>query len=483
MPECGHMNGLKALDQKNCQGFYHLDSYGTIVGVNSGTRAHVLHEPKCRCGQSCPSVGRYSAVLKMTSLSKTLDLLLAKMGKKMSRFSKSIEFFQKALPDSLEIFLSGIRPNPLAALSNTRQLLQRQRDIVDLHKDIVNYRNDVIAPIEESFQNLHLAIPQRVHPYTMLFQSRFEILEYRAMSLRISDDLQLANRMVKLADPSQGVQRQGYKMMQFVCRQSIACMAYCQEALSRGRVSSAPPLEAELRLQQAQFLIFAKDASLRLSRLGPGTISFTPPISAQDIIDSLKLILSEDALDFAGRKAFAKTLRAFQDHFSSMEVSETVDIPMICNESSREIEKSWSHHESGALTTCSSSHVYSRKTFPRGCPDCGNLAPATPEITETARPLREADFLKAMHKLHLGTSQPTLDGGDGRSESTGVESIAATDSPFLDSGPLVEASDNGHALEKEQEVAAMEWVFVNERETKDLENREKFLTAMRKLGT
>lgn len=483
MPECGHMVGLKTLDQKNCQGFYHLDSYGTILGVNSGTRAHVLHEPKCRCGQPCPSVRRYSAILKMTTLSKTLDLLLAKIGKKMSRFSKSIEFFQKSLPDSLETFMSGIRPNPLAALSNTRQLLQRQRDIVDLHKDIVNYRHDVIAPFEESFRSLHITIPQRVHPYTILFQSRFDILESRAMSLRISDDLHLANRMVKLADPSQGVQRQGCKMMQFACRQSIACMAYCQEALSRGRVSSAPPLETELRLQQAHFLIFAKDAGLRLSRFGCGNISFTLPISDQGNNDSMKLILSEKALDFAGRKAFAKTLRAFQDYSSSVEMSDTVDIPMICNESSREIEQSWSHHELGALKTCASSHVYSRKTFPRGCPDCGSLPPATPETTETARPLREADFLMAMHKLHLGTIQNIHDGGDGLSESTGPESTAAAKSPVLPSGTLVDSSDDGHALKKDQKVAEMEWVSVNERETKDLENREKFLTAMRKLGT
>lgn len=505
MPDCGHMVRLKTLDQDNCQHFYHIDLDGVIQCINThphgrGSVARVpeLREPKCTCGKLCPSVHRYSAIQKMAAFPRTLDLLLAKMGQRMYRFTKSIEFFQQSLSDSLETFISEIRPNPLAALANTRHLLQRQRDVVELHKNIVRYRNEVVVPVEESLQSLHVVMSRRVPHYAMLFQTRFDILEYRAMSLRIADDLKLASLMVKSPDPSQGVQRQGLKMLQFVCKQSLVCMEYCQEALSRRHVVSAPPLETELRLQQAQFYIFGAEASLRLSRLSCASPSFAPRLSEESVISGLQLVLKEDGPNFAGRKAFMKTFREFQNYFSSMDKNEVGEIPVISNESSRIIEKSWGHHELGALTTCPRVHVYSRKTFARGCPDCGSLLPAAPEIKEPARPLREGDFLKVMHELCLNTKQPALSGVKQVSGSNSTEPTIEKESLVLESRLYIETSDSEHGQEAKQEIKREtqkdadgnttddieqeKKILLKERETKDLENREKFLAAMRKLG-
>ncbi|KAK5064874.1 hypothetical protein LTR84_000708 [Exophiala bonariae] len=425
-------------------------------------------------------------------------ILLSKMGWRMYRFTESVEFFQQSLSDSLETFISEIRPNPLAALANTRHILQRQREVIELHKSIVRYRNEIIIPVEESLQSLHVVMARRVPSYAMLFQTRFDVLEYRAMSLRIADDLKLARLMVKLADPSQGVQRQGVKMLQFVVKQSHACVTYCQKALSRRHVTSAQPLEAELRLQKTQFLMFATEASLRLSRLGYGSASALPVHSA---INELQMMLEEDDPDFTGRNAFINTLGGFQDYFLSVETDEVGDIPDISNESTRTIEKSWSQHELGGLITCPQMHIYSRKTFPRGCPGCGIILPSTPEINEPAKPLREAEFLKVMH-LRLNTNRPALPGGKSVSYSGVAQVTTEKESPVSEARTLVQrlaetpGSDHCQEMKQEVEQEAEEGVeedsteeskqdvetLKNEREMKDLENREKFLVAMRKLG-
>lgn len=482
MPDCGHMTPLPELDQQNCQRFYNIDSDGTITGFNSDIRARILHEPRCTCGEPCPSVHRYSAVAKMSTFFKTLDLLLAKMGRKMHGFAKSAAFFQHSLPNSLDTFMTDIRPNPLAATANTRLLLRRQRDVIELHQKIMGFRNQVIVPIERSLQALHIAFPHVVPAYVTLFHTRFDILEYRAMTVRIADDLKLASRLLKLADPSQGVQRQGLKMLQFVYKESLACMKYCQDALSKTNVASAASLEVELRLQQAQFLILAKAASSQISSLGCRNFNSAPPIPDQIINDSLQHILTEVGPDFPGRTAFATTAKAFQAYLSSSQTMETAMIPMISNNSLRQVEKSWGHHELGALKTCARSHLYSRKSFPDGCPDCGSLPPPPPRISGTVNTLREADFLKAMHALSAKTNVSALNRSEEESDPIDAVSVTARASPTLEESNHVQSPEAKNVGEIKQEVVEIVQPCLSDSEKKDLENREKFLSAMRKIG-
>lgn len=494
------MTQLPELDHQNCQGVYNIDLDGTILGFGSDTRGRILHEPKCTCGVPCPSVHRYSAVAKLSTFSETLDLLLAKLGRKMKNFAKSIDFFQKSLSNSLEHFMTEIRPNPLAATANTQLLLRRHRDVIDLHKQIVGFRDEVVAPIEQNLRDLHMTIPQFVPDYVLLFHSRFDILEYRAMIVRIADDLELVNYLLKLADPSRSVQRQGLKMLQYVCKQSFACMVYCQDALSNNFAASAPLVEAELRLQQAQFLIFAKAASLKLLTLGWGDLGSASPIPMQDIHDSLQKILNQVGHAFHGRNVFVVNAKAFQNYISSAETNETTVLPMINNDSSRRIEKPWGHHELGALTTCPHSHIFSKKSFPGGCPDCEVSPPPTPRISEKYNTFREADFLKSMHQLSAKKTGPTPKLMEEKPKPSDAFSATVNQSPKLDDSDHVQspASVGKHVVEIKQEMIEKVLPSLSDRENqgletrvqkclknreqKDLENREKFLAAMRKIG-
>ncbi|KEF60780.1 uncharacterized protein A1O9_02342 [Exophiala aquamarina CBS 119918] len=497
------MTELSELDLQNCQGIYNIDSDCTILGFGSGTGTHpqLLHEPKCTCGAPCPSVHRYSDVAKLLNFSRTLDLLLAKLGRKLKNFAKSTDFFQKSLSNSRENFMSEIRPNPLAATANTQLLLRRHRDVINLHRQIGRFRDEVVVPVEQSLQDLHNAIPQFVPRYVTLFRSRFDILEYRAMVVRIADDLKLANHLLKLADPSRSVQRQGLKMLQFVCKQSLACMVYCQDALSNDVAASAPPVAAELRLQNAQFFILAKASGLKLSSLGYGDTCPPSPIPTEAVHNSLLKIMEEVGPAFHGRNAFVSTAKAFQDYISSSDTNETTILPMITNDSSRQIEKSWGNHELGALTTCVHSHIYSKRSFPAGCADCGLSRPPTPRISEKFNTFREAEFLKTIHALSARTYGSTPNRLEEKFEANAVDealSLGACQSPKPDKSNLVRSPVSEHVMEVKQE--AVDQVLSNlgdrdrkdlenseqkefiTRDQKDLENRKKFLAALHKMG-
>jgi len=510
------MTPLPDLDQLNCKGVYNVDSNGTILGFGSDTHGKVLHEPKCTCGVPCLSVHRYSAVAKLFTFSKTMDLLLAKLGRKLKNFANSADIFEKSLSNSLENFMTEIRPNPLAATANTQLLLRRHRDVIDLHKQIVRFRDEVVAPIEQNLRDLHKTIPQFVPDYVTLFHPRFDILEYRATIVRIADDLKLVNCLLKLADPSQSVQRQGLKMLEYVCKQSFACMAYCQAALSNNLTASAPPVDAELRLQQAQFFIFAKVASLKISSLGRGDACFTSPIPTQAIHDSLQKTVNKVGHTFHGRNAVVGTVKAFQDYISALGTNETTAVPMINNAPSRRIEKSWGYHELGALASCANNHVFSKKSFPGGCPGCGISPPPTPKVPETYNTFREADFLKAMYELSAKTNGapphplekdqksgdvlsattnqlPKQDDGEHLQSHAGVgkDVVEIKQVTVVEMLPDLSDKDNKefetkmHKDFENKEQKALEkkeLKGIDDREQKELENRAKFLAAMHRLG-
>lgn len=396
VPECGHLVELSQLDLLNLNSVYEVAADGSVLSQNSNVWPHTLQESRCTCGMPCTSTRRYMQIAKLFRIANILDRLVGKVGSKVHGFAMDIDAAEQELAKNFDSFVKEIRPNPLAAQANIALLLRRDRGNLDLRKHIVCFRDEVIGSICSNIDRLHETFPNLVPSYALLFDLHFGALEYRIMAVRIADTLRLANHLVGLQDPSLGVLRQGLKMMAYAHSESLACVNFCQEALNNELIKTSPAIEAEIRLRQVQFGLFANATQSKLSELGV-VVRDTPSVVNETIKANLKAVMSicEQIPAICG--SLATTAEKFS-HMTEENSTTTLSIPRIKLGGIREHEKLWSQHEVGHLKTCDKHHPYSAKTFARGCPECGKHVMTTAEIyNKTSKHLFEDQFLKAMH--------------------------------------------------------------------------------------
>ncbi len=257
-PKCQHLVEVSQLDEMNLQGVYEVDTDGNLLSINSEVWLRDIKEPKCPCGAHLTGTRRYRVHSKLVNFKSILDLLLAKMGRKLAGFSTAIGVQETQLSETFESFVDNIRPNPLAAKANTTLLLRRMREILDLEKHIIDFRVHVVDAIQQSMAHLHDTFPNIVPSYTLMFHLHLDVLEYRVVSVRLSDALKLGRRLITLQDPSFGVQRQGLKTIEFVHKESIAWVGFCERALRKSMITTSPSIESEVRLHQVQFVLLRK---------------------------------------------------------------------------------------------------------------------------------------------------------------------------------------------------------------------------------
>ncbi|KAJ9610529.1 hypothetical protein H2200_005306 [Cladophialophora chaetospira] len=381
-------------------GVYQVDTDGTILSLNSNTWLQDVKAPECLCGAPLTGTRRYRIQSKLVNLNDTLDLLIAKLGRKLGRLSTAVGVQEKQLSDTFESFLENIRPNPLAAKANTAVILRRTREILDLQKHVVEIRELVADAIQLSLAHLHDALPNIVPEYALMFHLHLDVLEYRIVSVRLADALKIGQQLLSLQDPSFGVQRQGLKMIEFVHKESIAFVGFCKKALGLSVAATSPAIESEIRLQQLQFLLFAKSTRVRLADLGS-------PIEDTDLtLDDIAIKASLSAVAELGRlspgncASFVQTARDFASSFADADdISMLAPIPPIRNDYVRQTEKLWAEHKLGHLTICKQGHVYSSKTFFESCPDCEKHAKLSGNevFRKSGKHLFENRFLEAMY--------------------------------------------------------------------------------------
>lgn len=458
-PKCNHLVEIARLDDSNLNGLYEVSASGMIMSINSDVRLQDLHEPKCTCGTQLQSSNRYRTLAKLVEFSHTFDLLLAKMGRKLNGFATTITMKEQQLKQTFDLFIEEIRPNPLAANANTGHILRRHRETLELLKNIISFRDDVVDPFQRSIARLHEAFPNIIPSYALMFHLHFDVLEYRVIGVRLADTLKLANRIFTLQDPSLSTQRQGLKMIQFVHKESVACVDYCQDALNNDLVNSNPSIEIEIRLLQLQFSLYAKLTKLQVDRFGIFVDSSFQDIDNTTIKARLKTIfeLCQRSLGTCG--SFMQTAKAFQEMHAK-----DFAVPEIQNNDARQIVKNWSQHELGHLTICKRSHVYSSKTFRDGCPDCGRQAPKVsnrPPI-DPALHLFEKQFLEAMHSR--GSWSPS----SLQSPSTSTSETDATAKSTASNGS--QPRDQDAALSKSSERMDTEDKYIGAKPVRESEH-------------
>jgi hypothetical protein len=217
----------------------------------------------------------------------------------------------------------------------------------------------------------------------------------------------MANHLLGLQDPSFGVQRQGMKMLEYVHKESLARVDHCQDALNNNLVKTSPVIDAEIRLHQVQFSLFAKATKSKLSALGAtmeGAVSVTDDTAIKGKLDEV-MEICEHYPDT--HKLLMDTTAEFMQAIDRADVMEdTICIPKVKTRGVREIEKLWAQHEVGSLKVCAKSHVYSAKTFPNCCPECGRKVMTDRELYQkTSKHLFEDRFLTAM-RARGGSAQP-----------------------------------------------------------------------------
>ncbi|OQV07011.1 AAA domain-containing protein [Cladophialophora immunda] len=395
------INALKIaqLDARNLHGIYKVDDDGVILSINSGVKSQDIAPPKCLCGESLHGIRRYRLHSKLVAFKNTFDLLLAKMGRKLAAFATVIEVQEKQLDRTFKACVEEIRPNPLAAKSNASLVLRRNQEILDLQKNIINFRSEVVDRIQSSITVLHKVFPNVIPSYDLSFHLHLDVLECRVVGVRLADALKLANQLLPLQDPSFGVQRLGLKMIQFAYKESISCANYCQGALGHSLIGRNSSLEAEIRLQQLQFMLFAKTTRAQLSELG------------HPVDDNVMLMNGEtvkvglEAVNAIGRRSpgtctgLMATAQDIAIAFEHQVGSKLPPIPKIKNDYTRQVENLWGRHQLGYLVMCCRSHPYSAKTFSDGCPYCEKQAQLSVDeiFRESGKHLFEEQFLQIMH--------------------------------------------------------------------------------------
>ncbi|EXJ74313.1 uncharacterized protein A1O5_02609 [Cladophialophora psammophila CBS 110553] len=390
---------ISQLDALNLHGIYDVAGDGVILSINSSVRSQDIKPPKCPCGASLQGTRRYRLHSKLVDFKHTCDLLLSKTGHKLAAFATAIEVQGKQLDQTFEACIAEIRPNPLAAKANATLLLRRNQEILDLQKYIINFRTEVVDRFQGSIAVLHRALPNVIPSYNLSFHLHLDVLEYRVVLARLADALKLSNQLLSLKDPSFGVQRLGLKMIQFVCKESVSCTKYCQSALDTTLIGTNPSIEAEIRLQQLQFMLFAKSTRARLSELGHPVEDAIVIVSEETVKTSL------DAVSEIGRRSpgtcgsLMETARKIAVAFGLHDGWKASPILKIKNDYARQIENLWGRHELGFLTICTRLHPYSAKTFSDGCPNCEKQAQLSADeiFRESGKHLFEKKFLQMMH--------------------------------------------------------------------------------------
>lgn len=406
-PKCGHLvEAYKLDDLNNITNVYEVNNGGCIVAIKSDVRRRDIKAPKCFCGMTLSDLRRYSFPSKLMNIKINFDLLLAKMGRQLNRFASAIEVLEPQLGLTSEPFVTEtIRPDTLAAQANSTALLSRTRDILSLQKDVIDCRDNDVEPFERSVRRLHESLPQMVPNHSLLFRLRFEVLEYRVISVRMADDLRVASKLVELPDPSFGVQRQGLKMLEFVRKESLACAERCQSTLTctprnKRLVESSPSIEIEIRLQQLQFKLYARAAKDRRGDdRNPEVVDVFE--SQKQMKDQLAVVIKICESAPGAHDQFLQTTREFRDAIDSP--THRITIPKIQNQEARQIEKQWGQHVPGYLAICGHGHIFSKKTCPQGCGECG-MKPfqLNDEVyRESSKYLFEDKFLSAMRKMSI----------------------------------------------------------------------------------
>ena len=409
VPACRHSVSLRELDQ-GLSAIYEFDHSGNLIALKSDI-LEIPPTPRCHCG-SVVEINRYATIEQLRNIINTFDRLLAKMGRNLNQFAERTHQCEVILEDTFGIFCHNIRPDCLAANMNKQSLSARGKRLENIQDQIVSFRDDVVQPFENSMKALHNSFPLVVQEYALIFQLRFDLLEFRARIAWVYDSIRSVRFLSGLIDASNEVQRLAQVLRGSVVAECVRSIAYCEQRLP---LVNSPRLEVEVRLAQILFK-YLLDSALMGGKL---TIDaeVTSPVEGRQttaVTDSQKLG-SDITLTFTGQNANSSLNSAIKlckmypntagrflnvaNELKSYRCTPDVTIlPRPWTKRSSASEKAWGSHILGQLKMCETGHPYSSGSFPEGCPECGKRV-ELPEVeyARSAQFLHEDEFLAMMN--------------------------------------------------------------------------------------
>ena len=401
IPTCHHMLPVAHGDRAGLSNLYNIDEAGNITGPRRNCR-EAANMPVCWCGASCSGIHRYDNIEKFNTMSDTVDKLVAKVARKLDFVSCLLAKNQRQLQETRESFLDEIRPNPLAARANRKQIAGRGNGLLELQRTVISFRgeyisdsqgqilltlpDEVVDPIAKSLSDLASASPDRVPTYNLPFHVRFDLIEYRARSAWILETLKIAADIQKKEDPSFELKRYATALASFARDESEYCIQFC-EASALQLPHSCPAIEATLLLQREQFKLLLAHAK-RMSGETSGTFQLELNLDrAQQLCKDRPTLLA----------AFQSSIESFERGIPSLLNIDLDGIPQAFAILSRQTEKAYGTHVLGDLKICPNGHPYAGESFVHGCPECCELVERADDTYKAASKfLREADFLAAM---------------------------------------------------------------------------------------
>lgn len=414
---CGHLFDMEVLDMHLLEGIYHRSvDTGAIDGFQpSDVRVDHTTCPHC----SKPIIGnrRYAIVNQIHHAVDNEDLLMFKIGKKLNVCARAIHRVEKQLHHQSDDLRDLIRPNPLAGKANKRVIQERSLQILELQRQVIDAQQNLAVPFEASIVRLKPLFSSYIKGSILPFVLRFELLLARARLVWIQDNLQVADYLFSLSDPSEELPRMAVLLRKNSLGPCMESQGKCLEAIESARASKFPAIETEFRVY---FLLFAyfesrcrllcappSDSPSPLSPLSPSSSSapFQPGDSPQltaNVKEAAYLCKHYPRTTGKFQRCLDELTRFFAatagDPPHHQQQQHSIPFPpTIFTARTRLTEQLWGEHQLGALVECPNGHPYSGKTFGGdhgGCPECEPIAlDIEQEAARNAHYLREGEFM------------------------------------------------------------------------------------------
>ncbi len=117
--------------------------------------------------------------------------------------------------------------------------------------------DDVVRPFENYMKALHTLFPSLVAEYALLFELRFDLLEFRARIAWVCDSLRSVRFPSGLQDGSNEVHRLAQVLHGNAVAECVRYITYCEQRLPR---PDSPCMEVEIRLAQIVFKYLLESA-------------------------------------------------------------------------------------------------------------------------------------------------------------------------------------------------------------------------------
>lgn len=389
---CGHVINVQDLDAHFLSRIYEISDEGVIEGLQPEP---AITNTTCPiCSKLIFGGRRYAIVDQLAHALDNEDRLILKMGQQLHMCASAIHRTDLKLKQQFEDLKNSIRPNPLAANRNRNVIQDRSQQLRGVINQIIDVQENMALPFQISVSTLYpLVGSQYIEGNTLPFVLRFGLLLARARILWIEDNLQVANFLSLLKDPSEELPRIAILLREDSIKPCVEGKGMCLDAIASSKDCHLPAIEAEFRIL---YVIF-RYLEIVCTTLSKNANALSEAFDSTVNEEMTEHIKAATYLCKHYPRTTGKFMPAVNEISRFLSDPRTTKLPTSFHtKKTRETEQLWAEHKLGHLTACPAGHPYSEETF-KSCPECEDHVLDLEQQTKAAQKfLFEEEFLAKM---------------------------------------------------------------------------------------